>query len=765
MKKLKFLILLNIFILNIFSCVFAKHPSEWIWNESKGTLTYLIGTSTSDIKRSPNQALYVIYYKDPVSNQEKASITVNAANTSYVKTLNSLKQTYNDYDIKDSLYKQYGKDNSTGIIFIYTLEITKKEVQGPALPEGFKYYKAKTKVNSTEYSGESNVSAEDALKKLKTRLNSAYRQYYKVLTGEDDVATETSGYYVITYYDITVNNITYDGKTGKDKNAKSTSQQTNTNNTVNQNVSQINNINNSVPDLRNGYKWEQSGSKWWVHNSSNVYPYDGWALTNWDGPYAAEFDSNGYWTGKSFTGDAAMYVYNSQTYKGAKTQQWSGNTSTGNVSNVTNNTQSNINSSQGIITPNVSSGGNITNSNPININTQDVINLKDYKDISKYNLGNIQVSEYVDINSNGASIIKTDSGNDISTNNINSDYDSDTVDEILQDGSYTGDMWKSTTGTIKDQGSKYNNQYNWEAITELDGWQNWTVSNKTSELKGIWAKYNENTWYFITNATEQATYIQNEEKGTVKKVSQAYIIEDIASDITLCIDKKLYKFNESGICTTPDGVKGNKGIITLKADGTIDKGHEPELEENDINLPIYEKSDSAHTSTSYYYITYENTKNYSCLANGYFILKSSDTSFALYRADSNGKLSKQSSAGTSLYKINEYLKKNGSSYEAPDTIEVNDGKVTSTKTSSSTNTSNTKTTNNTSTNIISSKTTSNIDSGYVSNGKYYNTKDNMTYTVNSDGIITGMNSGNKSSSTSGSYEVIDIGDNSFLKKS
>ena len=727
MKKLRYLILLNIFILNIFSFVFASPQSEWSKTED-GKVKAIINGKITYIAPTQGKNTYVIH----TINNSKDILAYSTISLDTAKNLMIEEVKKNTGKVNANIKNiNLNNDISYGNLKIYSCSISNIDTTsydseiGPALPKGFKYYKAKTKVNSTEYSVESNISEEDALKKLKTRLNSAYRQYYNVLMGEDNVVTETSGYYVITYYDITVNNITYDGKTGKDKNAKSTSQQTNTNNTVNQNVSQINNINNSVPDLRNGY-----------------------------------------WTGKSFTGDAAMYVYNSQTYKGAKTQQWGGNTSTGNVSNATNNTQSNINSSQGINTPNVSSGENITNSNPINLNTRDVINLKDYKDISKYNLGNIQVSEYVDINSNGASIIKTDSENDIPTNDINSDYDSDTVDEILQDGSYTGDMWKATTGTIKDQGSKYNNQYNWEAITELEGWQNWTVSNKTSELKGIWAKYNENTWYFITNATEQASYIQNEEKGTVKKISQAYIIEDIASDITLCIDKKLYKFDESGICTTPDGVKGNKGIITLKADGTIDKGHEPELEENDISLPIYEKSDSAHTSSSYYYITYENTKNYSCLANGYFILKSSDTSFALYRADSNGKLSKQSSAGTSLYKINEYLKKNGSSYEAPDTIEINDGKVTNTKTSSSTNTSTTKTTNNTSTNIImSSKTTSNIDSGYVSNGKYYNTKDNMTYTVNSDGIIIGMDSGNKSGSTSGSYEVIDIGDNSFLKKS
>ena len=549
------------------------------------------------------------------------------------------------------------------------------------------------------------------------------------------------------------------------------------NTSTNQNSPQtINNINqsNQLFTTLSGGAWGSNSSGHSTYTGAN----NGWYLITNSKNYP-DWDNFYYWfnNGEWWVNDYQIYTRtpnvndenNWLIWKNGKESKWK-NDSSFNTNTQPNTANNNVinqppNNSQGIITPNISSGENIANSNPININTQDVINLNNYKDISKYNLGNIQVSEYVDINSNGASIIKTDSENDIPTNDINSDYDSDTVDEILQDGSYTGDMWKSTTGTIKDQGSKYNNQYNWEAITELEGWQNWTVSNKTSELKGIWVKYNENTWYFITNATEQATYIQNEEKGTVKKVSQAYIIEDIASDITLCIDKKLYKFDESGICTTPDGVKGNKGIITLKADGTIDKGHEPELEENDISLPIYEKSDSAHTSSSYYYITYENTKNYSCLANGYFILKSSDTSFALYRADSNGKLLKQSSAGTSLYKINEYLKKNGSSYEAPDTIEVNDGKVTSSKTSS-TNTSTTKTTNNISTNIImSSKTTSNVDSGYVSNGKFYNSKDNMIYTVNSDGIIIGMDSGNKSGSTSGSYEVIDIGDNSFLKKS
>jgi len=789
MKKLKFLILLNIFILNIFSCVFAKHPSEWIWNESKGTLTYLIGTSTADIKRSPNQALYVIYYKDPVSNQEKASITVNTANTSYVKTLNSLKQTYNDYDIKDSLYKQYGKDNSTGVIFIYTLEITKKEVQGPALPEGFKYYKAKTKVNSTEYSGESNVSAEDALKKLKTRLQSAFKQYYEVLTGEDNVVTEMSGYYINTYYDIIVNGKTYNGKTGKDVNAKSSSSGGSTSSAK---------ASNNYPTISLG-TWKGSEGSYWFDQGNGQYPSGNkwyYITTNGGAPgwenYYYWFDNEGYWRPQYYSKNDPSQGY----------QTWGSGSSTSNKSSQT--TQSNQSNNYQPSVPqqdnrNIQVLQNVEEKGSSEVG-DDLLSLFN-KQQSEYKSGSSNFStsqnnstpltpnNSISINNQSNIVIPNPSpsnntGNTNNSSNISNNADTSEIDELFDDGKFTGESYKSKTAVLTKQDNDEGQNWQWDNF-EDNGWKPYTVNQKTTEGTGVWIQWG-NDWYFATNTENKLTWSdenKSEQTKGLKGSGSQYVISELINEGTYAIDKKLYTFDDNGkLLSSPNGMSGSKGLIQLNTDGSIKSGHEISMDDSESSLKVYDKSEFESTGTKYI-LEKEDSKNYKVLGNGYFILKKTDTSYSLINATSPLNAKAISSAGTSLSKINEYLKKNGSSYEEAEEVEVVNGSISNSGSSSSSKTTNTSTktyttattTNYTSVNnLLGAVNNSQVNSDgelslslkdktFLSNGKYYNNVDNKTYTLNEDGEITNIQTGNLGG-TAGTYEIVQIGNVKFLVK-
>ena len=364
-----------------------------------------------------------------------------------------------------------------------------------------------------------------------------------------------------------------------------------------------------------------------------------------------------------------------------------------------------------------------------------------------------------------------DTASDISTggsSNSTKLVEMSEIDELFDDeGKFNGEMLQSNgTATVTQQPKTPNGGGSWDNWANNE-WDYYSINKKTTDTKGVWIKYG-NSYYYATEASEILTY--STEKKDNQKVSGQYVVQTLIDEGIYCIDKKLYKFDDTGKMIIDDqtdtngALKGNKGTITLKADGKLDKGHEIVLDESELTWTIHENDtkNGPCFKNSKFIIEYEDSKNYTYLyEDGYAILKTND-SYALYKIIS-GKASKVSSAGNTVSKIKTYLDK-GSYKESTETAEVKDNKTTTpTSTTNTSNTNNTTTNNTNNTTTTSSKTTANIDNNYVSNGKFYNSKDSKTYTVNSDGIITNIEDGNKGSTT-GNYEVVDYGGTSFLKK-
>lgn len=770
MKKLLTLFLILISIFSFSFSVFAKDPSEWIYNSTTNKLTVLVGSNNSNILLEKNSAKYVAYYIDPITNKETVSIGTSGLSSA----TKSIKDKFsNEYNITEKAFKAYGTDVlKTGVISIYKIEITKKEEFGSTLPENFKFYAAITKVNNSEYKGTSTSSKSDALTKLKSRLQQAYRTYYSIT--EDH--SETSGYNEYIYYNITINNDkTYKGKTGKE--ISKTSNATNTNQSaITQNPYTI--INSGV--------WKGSEGSYWFDQGNGKYPSGNkWYYITTDGGasgwanYYYWFDNEGYWRPQYYSENDPSLGYKEWGKNNGTSNNTSSNTQTNtNKNNLNNNTSnttntnttsvisSNVNSAvnQNIENKSVSSSTALNNSG-VNINTlsEDTIRLLQLDKEGVFDLS--------------SSSIKEGSNSESEESSSNTNYGSDTINELFNEDKYTGNIWNSYGTYTFTKQEETGSNWEWTNLPQsLENWEYYTISNKVNaENKGAWAKGKDGYWYFITKAEEKATW-KYKDKEKESTVNGAYVIEEILSDGSYAIKDgssyKIYTFDEEGKCSG-EPLKGNKGTIQLKSDGTISSGHEPEVDESVISIKIYEKEDTyPNVSSSKFYLSKDDNKNYTYLTDGYAILKKSDTSYSLYSISSTGKATSKSS-GT-LATIKKYIDKLGNNLEDAYEVEVKDGKESSSNTSNSVS--------NTISNALSTITytlttfanKSNItqDSNqlefnlsnktFLDKGLYYDMTSKTTITVNESGVVTNKQSGQKAGSIAGTYEIVKIDGVEFL---